>query len=137
MTIELRFRIFDGALVEFGWIFEDPFVIDGRGTNILDFYVLDLNIVEFFMKIELKAIHNKLGSINDGDVDFLFFFRESRLLVIALQCRISDGSISIEVLFLFFLVFGLFDVLYGLFLRGLLSRVYRFSQLENLLCFCC
>ena len=137
MTIELRFRIFDGALVEFGWIFEDPFVIDGRGTNILDFYVLDLNIVEFFMKIELKAIHNKLGSINDGDVDFLFFFRESRLLVIALQRRISNRSVPAMVLFLFFLIFRLFDLLDGFLLRSLLSRIDRLPQLENFLCFCC
>ena len=89
------------------------------------------------MEIKLKAINDKFRPINNGNIDLLFFFRDGGLLVIALQCRISDGSISIEVLFLFFLVFGLFDVLYGLFLWGLLSRVYRFSQLENLLCFCC
>lgn len=136
MAIEFRLWIFDGAWIDFWQILKCPFIIDGRGSDILHSDIFHLNIVKFFMEMELEAIYYKLGSIDDGGVGFLFIFRKGTLLVITLDdWWIPHGCIPVDNLIFFLFYFGFDWMLDRLFLWGLLTRWQCLSKLKNSLGF--
>ena len=63
MTIELKFRILESAVIQLLIVFEYELQVYSWVTDVFDFDFLSLNICQFDIEIKLKFINSQLLSL--------------------------------------------------------------------------